>query len=591
MLRETATIWDTKIQNVCSIVTAREGDDVELWMCANFGQVSLDEARIAVNPNRLYPIEAAIRRERRFALNLLAESQREVAQRLCRARRRAPNKAGLIGLEVAEDSEHNIPYSPACFRTLFCEAEELLDTGDHTLVIAHVLENRTRRDWESARPLLYREISGTSSTHRLRRSFEWTLVKTGVKDRLQRILGRRRDTGPVNIAANTYESGGQTEDELSLIASYGLRDTGREIAPPGRAPAALRRRIPLCVVGVGQWGAFHCRLFASADPRVDLYICGRDRGKVERLARAAGAKDVIIGKERAIEDRRVEALSLALPHHIHAEAAIEAAHAGKHVLVEKPIARTLDEADAMIEASRRAGTHLMVAEDMHYRPAIAKAVKMIDAGEIGEPLYLMAHAGGILRPRGWRADPSQMGGGVLMDIGVHYVRAVRLLMGEPDEVMVSRAMQIDTKMQGEDSVQAWFRSHFGWQASLLLSWATPRGHSPDLIVCGDQGLLHLWPGRNYVDLYPSRQRFLPRILTMVRPSWLAEKLVRPEMQRVRCHFHSDDRQGYLTEAREFLASVAEGRAPSSPAIDARRDLEIVLRGYESLRRGTWTPAR
>jgi len=142
-------------------------------------------------------------------------------------------------------------------------------------------------------------------------------------------------------------------------------------------------------------------------------------------------------------------------------------------------------------------------------------------------------------------------------------------------------------MLGEDSIQLLFRSHFGWQAHILLSWAGPRGHSPDVIVCGDRGVLHLWPGRNYIDLYPAQQRLAPQLLSYVRPAWLAERLMKPEMQRVRHKIAGDDRQGYLTEVREFLAAVTEGREPASPPEDARRDLEIVLRSYESIRVGFW----
>src|SRR5262249_32277896 len=144
------------------------------------------------------------------------------------------------------------------------------------------------------------------------------------------------------------------------------------------------------------------------------------------------------------------------------------------------------------------------------------------------------------------------------------------------------------KTLGEDSVQLLFRSHFGWQAQMLLSWAGPRGHVPDIEISGDRGVLHLWPGRGYVDLYPAEPRPLPRLLSYVRPGWLADKLITPGSQRERRKLADADRQGYRTEVNEFLAAVSEGRAPVSPPGDARRDLEIVLRAYESMRSGTWT---
>src|SRR5579871_5126796 len=105
-------IWDVRIQTVCSVVSAREGEGVELWMCGNFGQASIDPPRIIINPNRLYPIEAAVLRERRFALNVFRQSQREVAIRLIRLRRREPDKDKVIGLPIEVDKQHGIPYSP-----------------------------------------------------------------------------------------------------------------------------------------------------------------------------------------------------------------------------------------------------------------------------------------------------------------------------------------------------------------------------------------------------------------------------------------------------------------------------------------------
>jgi predicted dehydrogenase/flavin reductase (DIM6/NTAB) family NADH-FMN oxidoreductase RutF len=587
MRRPAATIWDTKIQVVCGVVAAQEGADVELWMCGNFGQVSLSEPHIAVNPNRLYPIEPAIRRGRRFSISVFSAGQRDAALRLARVRRRAVHKAKVTGIRIETDAKHRIPYAPDCFRILFCEAEQILDTGDHTLVIARVLENRVSR---LEGPLLYREIAGNPAAFpALEKAVRWALTTTGAKERIQQYLQKRRGGSTVDLREATYQDGGQTDREVEQIAGWGLRDEGRILTPPERAPAALKRRLPIAVAGVGMWGSFHCRLMKQADPNVDLYICGRNRERAERLANATGAKDVILGFERAAEDSRIEAIDIVLPHHLHVEATVQAAAGGKHVLVEKPIAITLADADTMIRAAQQARTILMVAEDMHFRPAIREAVRMIGAGDIGEPLYLLGHAGGVLRPRGWKADPTRMGGGILMDIGVHYVRAVRLLMGEPHDTMAGSAMQIDTKIKGEDSVQLLLRSRYGWQAQLLLSWAGPRGNAPDLIVCGDRGVLHLWPGRGHVDLYPAAPRPLTQILSCVRPAWLREKLVRPGLQRVRVRIPGDDRQGYLSEMREFIAAIAEGRPVIAPPEDARRDLEIVLRAYDALESGSWMP--
>jgi predicted dehydrogenase len=211
--------------------------------------------------------------------------------------------------------------------------------------------------------------------------------------------------------------------------------------------------------------------------------------------------------------------------------------------------------------------------------------RRIELGDIGEPLQLVVRCGGVRRPEGWAADREKLGGGVFMDIGVHFVRAMRLLMGEPDSAFASRPMQMNTRMSGEDSLNVLFESRYGWQAHLLATWAHPWGIGPDIIVAGEKGTFHLWPDKTYVEFYPMAARPLTKLVSYVRPFWLRERLMRPELQRVRMRIPGPGLSGYVAEFREFLSAVAENRAPTTAAMDGRRDLEIVLRAYESLESG------
>src|SRR5437899_1402819 len=112
-------IWDIKIQSVCGVLSARDGREVELFFSANFGQATLEPPRVIINPNRLYPIESIIRREHRFAINVLGSGQRDLALRLMTIRRRAVDKPRLLGVRVLDDPQHSIPYLDACLATLF----------------------------------------------------------------------------------------------------------------------------------------------------------------------------------------------------------------------------------------------------------------------------------------------------------------------------------------------------------------------------------------------------------------------------------------------------------------------------------------
>jgi predicted dehydrogenase len=435
------------------------------------------------------------------------------------------------------------------------------------------------------RPLRFSELSeGAGFGGQLQRLARGALAASGALDATKRVYPRLRSAAQPDLPRTTYELGGHTEQELSTALAHGVLDDSLQLCPPA-APAFVRSRLGICVVGAGAWGAHYSGLARRAAPEARLFVCGRDERRVARVAHASGADGYFVGLERALADPRVAAFVLVLPHDQHRAALEGVAAARRHAMVEKPIATSLADADAMIDAARRAGIIFMVAEDMHFRPAVREAARRIALGDIGEPLYLLAQAGGLLRPRGWKADPARAGGGVLMDIGVHYVRALRLLMGEPTAVVASRAMQADTHAGVEDSVQLLFSNRLGWEAHLLLSWATIRGHAPDIVIAGDRGTLHLWPGARHLDLYPHAPGPLAALLSYVRPMWLQSKLWRPALKRLRVRLPDDAGTGYLAELRAFVGAVVRDQQPATSAMDARRDLEIVLRGYEALSGG------
>ncbi len=568
------------MQGICGIVSARGDDETAVWVSATFAQITLSPPRVVVNPNRTYSIEPAISRTSRFAINVMPASSREQIVRLMRVRRREPNRAEIVGLVLRED-EHGIPFIEGALRTLFCEVESGLDSGDRKIYVARVLESRSHPDLKGERPLLFADVSGGPTRFiAIQKVVRSVLAKSGTLDLLKKSVYKLKPPPPANIGQNTYEEAGATEEEIARINKYGVLDQKRFLRPPP-TPRIVKKRIGVCVVGTG-WGSFHCNLLRQASPATSLFVCGQNPDRTARLAKAVKAEDFFLGLERAVADPRVQALILALPHDLHRPAAEMMAAARKHVLVEKPIAINLADADAMILAAKHAGTILMVAEDMHFRPAIREAFKRIVSGDVGEPLYFFGHAAGVRRPRGWAAQAERMGGGVLMDMGVHYVRALRLLLGEPDSAVASKAMQIDTKICGEDSVQVLFSSEAGWEAHMFLSWASLRGHLPDIVVAGEKGTIHLWPGASFLDLYPVEPPLVPRLLSFVRPYWLQEKLMRPRFGRVRIPLPEREGSGYLGEIREFVAAVAEERQPSTPPEDGRRDLEIVLRCYDAL---------
>ena len=136
-------------------------------------------------------------------------------------------------------------------------------------------------------------------------------------------------------------------------------------------------------------------------------------------------------------DPEIDAVVIGTPNALHAPQAIACLEAGKHVLVEKPMATTLAEADAMCRAAEASEGRLMVAHCWRFHEDVRALRRRIEAGDLGEVVKTRGygvHAG--WGPSGWFTDPELAGGGALLDMGVHAIDTARYLLGDPMPVRV-----------------------------------------------------------------------------------------------------------------------------------------------------------
>jgi predicted dehydrogenase len=143
--------------------------------------------------------------------------------------------------------------------------------------------------------------------------------------------------------------------------------------------------------------------------------------------------------QNVVEDPEIDAIDIATPNHLHAEIAIAAAKAGKHVISEKPLAPTVEEAKSMVDAVEQAGVVHAVAFNYRRTPAVVLAKKYIDEGAIGEILnfrgtYLQDWSADPDSPLSWRFQKKIAGSGAIGDIGSHVVDLARYLVGEISQV-------------------------------------------------------------------------------------------------------------------------------------------------------------
>ncbi len=172
---------------------------------------------------------------------------------------------------------------------------------------------------------------------------------------------------------------------------------------------------------------------------------------------------------RIVERNDVDAVVVCTPPHNHAEITIAALESGKHVLCEKPLCRTLEEAEAMLAAARRANRLLKCGFNHRHHPAVLEARKRFERGDFGRPIAARCRYGICGRPgyeKEWRADPARAAGGQLAEQGTHAVDLFRWFLGELGAVSCMTSIGYFREQPLEDNGMALFRSANGALATL-----------------------------------------------------------------------------------------------------------------------------
>ena len=188
----------------------------------------------------------------------------------------------------------------------------------------------------------------------------------------------------------------------------------------------------VALIGTGWIMKFHARAVLE-HPGATLVAAANWREEsLARLAEEFGIPRTTTQWEDLAADPEVEAVVVGTPNALHAPQAVACLRAGKHVLVEKPMATSVAEADEMISASRDSGACLMVAHCWRFHDDVRALRDRVAAGEFGDVVKTRGygvHAG--WGPSGWFTDPALAGGGALLDMGVHAIDTARFLLGDP----------------------------------------------------------------------------------------------------------------------------------------------------------------
>jgi UDP-N-acetylglucosamine 3-dehydrogenase len=323
-------------------------------------------------------------------------------------------------------------------------------------------------------------------------------------------------------------------------------------------------KIGIAVIGCGRIGMTHLealkdlmgkeqtvRLVATADPQGN---------QAEQCGQRYGAEFSAKNYREALSHPGVHAVVLALPNNLHAPITIEAAEAGKHILVEKPMANTAEEADRMVQAADRAGVKLMVAHSRRYIKALYTAWEMID--EIGTPInmvYLSLAHQSVIPAYMYRKETS--GHLVFSALGAHTVDYILWLLKQkkrPVRVYAEGYSNVP-ELEGKDEASMLITFDDGAIATTTLSMSNRTPRVERIVIIGTKGSMHLEHAYASPAGSPGVGAVHSRMVHNDRVVW-------------------DGIQGewnFTLQMKAFIDCIREGRSPISDGRDVRHVIPII----------------
>ncbi len=349
------------------------------------------------------------------------------------------------------------------------------------------------------------------------------------------------------------------------------------------------RRLRTAVVGCGKVGRIHAdalRTIAEAD---FVAVCDSDAERARSFARQYGVRP-FTDLAALLKEAAPEAIILCTPHPLHAAPAIQAAEAGVHILVEKPLAASLKDCDAMQAAADKTGVTLGVVSQRRFYEPVLRMRAAIDAGKIGRPalgvfLMLSWRDEDYYRSDPWRGQWSTEGGGVLVNQSPHQLDLLQWLMGPIEEISGYWANLNHPTIEVDDTAVAVLRFKNGGLGSIVTSVSQRPGVYTKVHIHGSKGAsvgVQTDGGATFIagmtgiaeppfnDLWtiPGEESSLS--------SWQAEDRERFGRIDPVTYYHA-------LQDRDFLQSVLEGRQPLTTGRDGRVVVEMFTAIYQSNR--------
>ena len=338
------------------------------------------------------------------------------------------------------------------------------------------------------------------------------------------------------------------------------------------------RKTRVALLGTGFIAGIHMESYHRFVPDAEIVaVFTRDRAKAKAFADANGVPAAYDSIDTLLAETDCDVVDVCLPNFLHHPAVLAAAAAKKHVIVEKPLCLTLEQADEMIGAMRGSGKLFMYAEELCFAPKYERVRSMIGEGSVGS-VYMLKQAEKHSGPHSrWFYDENLAGGGVMMDMGCHAIAWFRWMMQNRKVRSVYAHMNtfLHKKItRCEDHSITLVEFDNGVICEAEDSWAKHGGMDDRIEVYGDGGV-------TYADLFMGNAS---TTYSVNGYGYAMEKAGSTKGWSFTI-FEEAFNQGYPHELRHFIECVREGKTPLVTAEDGKAVLEIIYAAYESARTG------
>ncbi len=254
-----------------------------------------------------------------------------------------------------------------------------------------------------------------------------------------------------------------------------------------------KRQRTVALLGCGGISKSHRAAFDQIDSLRVGAVVDLDEARAREAQAACGAQWAFTDWREAVALPEVEVVDICLPHTLHRDPAVAAAKAGKHVFTEKPMATTLADVDAMIEAADEAGVTLAVGQVLRFRESTVRARQLLKEGAVGEPLNHIRRRQSYspkYASHPWATDFSLAGGWVLYGFGTHEMDALLWIADSPAKKLWAQGRKLIPEHDDVDEITVLLELESGAMATLILGQNVHQGGWEEWIA-GTAGSLHV----------------------------------------------------------------------------------------------------